>query len=415
MTVETFHYFFMKVGYSNAYLPLAMSNSNEIKYMWVGFENLKWLSSQNISSTAKPSSIADFKLLLHATDEQHRNYVRIITMTDNQLQCWSIQGTLVGFRGHAEEARIKDLVLNAPHLFKAFKQSVGVDKNANLVTTFASDPNKFPKLLPVKLEFSVPRVSLATPVNSLRTYQSLNRGTFRALQRVGTDISIPELEELNYASLPLADFTNGKILGPERDKGKFFRIYLDEIRRRELKHTTLLPHDYFMKDTTVSLIAKTFSPSQVETLAMLLTIDLKLTPDVGIGNGMDVVDVVATARVSDTPTATIESALASIEDMRGAKLDPSLRNFSKNNLCLLIQCKAYDYSLHATAVGKEVLFIHQGAKSNSKKISEIYLSVESIFAHVEKNPHKFLLTATWIKSQRMGLSINESSSRKVAA
>lgn len=403
--METYHYFFMKVGRGNAYLDLMEINDNHsTQYLWVDFRDHPLYCPEDLRKYKPPKGAGrygDLITLMHAIE--FKKHVRVITVNSEHLHIWEIQGPLESFYGHSEEMRIKDLVSKDKGKFEQFKYAIAGDKEKNWSELMPDElrSKHYPKLLPVKLKCKILRSEIPACLSSLRTHRVLNQGTFRALQRIGEKVSLAELEELQYPDLPSADLCSSKRIHSERDLGKFFRILIDELIRREEGVSPQLPADFFWRPQSLSLIAKTFSPPYVETLAMMIIIDLGLIPNGSVGKGMDGVDVIASGKL--VSEHVMRQAIQSINEIRGSQLDENLMQYCLDNKILKIQCKAYrvnDSDVHDMMQFKHVIVLHQ-----ADKIAKNDLSTEGVCSYVAKNPGKYPLTSKWLDHQKLGLSL----------
>lgn len=193
--------------------------------------------------------------------------------------------------------------------------------------------------LPVKLLGSIPRSSLYTTLDSLAVYQSLNRGTCRPVWRItGSKARIPAA--IQTAPLP-DEYIHGDS-GKETSYAAFVRYALnDALWRSNSAQWASLPRLSALPNLDYSaLVLATMNPILVETAALAFVQDLRLTPDIGVGKGKDVVDIRARAVGADgrVDSKVAKAAIARL-DTEGISISKGVRD-KLGDGTLDIQCKA---------------------------------------------------------------------------
>jgi hypothetical protein len=206
-------------------------------------------------------------------------------------------------------------VLGAPDstsLKSKAKRRYGDDAYWKRVKTHKSATGFPVRFLPVEMVARIPRQELFTSVDSISVYRNLNSNTCTSLRTVtGTDPRVEVRtapEEFGTLDWPLPDSagspshlrrlearTNGLSLPDEKPFGQFLRLYLNSMVVR--RWTNAQPPVLARLDARMSdaLLPAVLNPILVETAALALVRDVGLTPDIGVGKGMDVVDVRARA------------------------------------------------------------------------------------------------------------------------
>jgi len=202
----------------------------------------------------------------------------------------------------------------------------------------------------------IKRESLFTSIDSLAVYRNLNSNTISPIRRIkGTDpvqeskgkqAGLPEKGwPISTKSMPKLG-TQGKGSGEqELLYGQFIRLWLNS-------HTDLLESPSlrdWLKDlgsneeNQHTLALQVFNPILVETAAHMLLLDLGLFPDIGVGKGIDIVDL--RGRIWPRPDLKNRKADPSEVIEKLAKLCPrrslaELEEHLRNHEVLQIQCKA---------------------------------------------------------------------------
>jgi hypothetical protein len=239
------------------------------------------------------------------------------------------------------------------------------------------------RTLPVELVDQVERHRLYTSIDSLSVYQYLNRGTCRPFWRISgpTGANIPE--EIQPSG-PTATYLSGG-LAAETRFAAFARLYLNEIlvRRVPQKVPANLPHLGALRNLDYRALAlATFNPILVETAALALVADLGLTPDIGVGKGMDVIDVRARAA---TPDGRLDPALAerALHRLRatGVNASPKLTGTLLDHGVLDIQCKA----AHRDHVSEGILYFGFQREDKCNRETDTLL-VPALQAALDREP-----------------------------
>src|SRR5690606_18353396 len=147
--------------------------------------------------------------------------------------------------------------------------------------------------------------------DSLAVWQYFVRNTFQPIFTLtGTD-NLSQISWLASAhNLPGLQ-VNESLELKEGFFGRFFRYYIQSVLNPSKDNLLLATSDQEKIDTALSIL----NPAQMETVAMLICQDLGLTVDIGLGKGLDVVDVKATARhlEADKKKAIIKSVIENLE------------------------------------------------------------------------------------------------------
>lgn len=206
---------------------------------------------------------------------------------------------------------------------------------------YFTQPQPF-RSLPVELFAEIPRHRLYTSIDSLSVYQYLNRGTCRPFWRISgpTGAEIPGgIKESDLTDT----YPSGTLVKEERFAA-FTRLYLNDVLFRRVPQE--VPADIPRLGAIPGLDYRdmalaTFNPILVETAALALVADLGLTPDIGVGKGMDVIDVRARAATPDG-RLDIELAAGALERLRaiGVRASDKLQRTLREDGVLDIQCKA---------------------------------------------------------------------------
>jgi hypothetical protein len=174
------------------------------------------------------------------------------------------------------------------------------------------------------------RFRLTPFVDSLSVYQGLNRGTCRAFAAINSD-----KDEM------LADFPGLKDeqFPGETLFGAVVRLYFDALRKQE-------PGWAFFKGLTDKtrerLVLATLNPAQMETAAMLIFLDLGMTPLVGVAKGLDVVDVrMSLSHLSGDEHQNKMHGVIDFLKRVGVEREDIIGNLQNSGI-LDIQCKAYN-------------------------------------------------------------------------
>ncbi len=149
--------------------------------------------------------------------------------------------------------------------------------------------------------------------------------------------------------------------------GKFVRIYLNYLIDSHNDESSA-QDSYFRKlsdEKIYSIITSVLNPAQVETLAYHLSLDLRLTPDVGLGKGLDVADVKASCR-HHSEAESEKIILNVIKTLKELKVDLSdkLEQRIKKEKTVRIQCKAGNISTKNK--NEEILYLETPKKDKDR-------------------------------------------------
>jgi len=208
------------------------------------------------------------------------------------------------------------------------------------------DDNKLRiRTLPVSLVARIPRHALYPSIDSLSVYQYLNRGTCRPFWRIngptGADIDDAIIRD---QAVPAYAGT----LSEETAYAAFARSYLNDIIR-VFARTGVEGHPpglHACRDEVdfEALALNTMNPILVETAALLFCQDLGLCPDIGVGKGMDVLDVRARATSVDgvrclKTASSAADLLHAVLKTGGGSPDEAVSHLRRHGV-LDVQCKA---------------------------------------------------------------------------
>lgn len=247
-------------------------------------------------------------------------------------------------------------------------------------TEVTADAEGLPiRMLPVELVATVPRQVLFTSVDSISVYRNLNSNTCTSL-RTATGTDPTEIRggvgDWEGDQWPLSTMDDGQLgrlpetgddavlkLPKEKAFGQFLRLYLNEvitpywIGRRPAPVVPVLP-----RTAMDALLPRVLNPILVETAALALLRDVGLTPDIGVGKGMDIVDIRARAvgqnGLKDPNRAGVAAdRLRAVLEQCGEPLAPHASWLEKLRLhgVLDVQCKAAADKLGASR--KDILFV----------------------------------------------------------
>ena len=226
-------------------------------------------------------------------------------------------------------------------------------------------------IIPAKKILEISRSSLPAFIDSLSVHNYFNRGTFRPLRVVNKDHILPfEMDKEKYES------AYGAIVR------KYFDWILSTFDESFARYLNLNTQQ--MKQLMLSCM----SPAQLETFCALLTLDLGLTLEIGIGKAMDTVDVRAT--FAHKANFSAEELIRDLEDM-GVKVSSEMKLRLDEEKTLFVQCKNYDYQKSSKDV-QGVLFL-----SNNSKSQVIFEDVLSLNYFVSGNVSRLKHVSDWLQ------------------
>lgn len=268
------------------------------------------------------------------------------------------------------------------------------------------------KVLPVEEVASVLRSSLYTSVDSLSVYQGLNRGTCRRLWRARGPLSgsfpaeVSEPSESGVLQQRVAGFGNRKY-AQETPFACFARLYLNDVlmkdskpwlKRRLATEETLSTRVPEAK--RLDVVAASMNPILVETAAFYFCLDLglvdgqtRLIPDVGVGKGLDVIDV--RARVRSATTQTRQEIVRRLTSVLHDGVDATA--LRATSLALLgpgvleLQCKAAKKGFEA---GEGVVYFGEGGDGKRPTVV-----VSKLVKVAVANPADWPLLAAFVEMQ----------------
>lgn len=330
------NYFVYKNGLGNFWSPLAQ----EAGVLYVGFDD-RWREGSDGRIEPLPtednegSNRGDLNHILFVSHPTNWPRFLLLTFERTVLRFWQVTGSV-------RVASMDELAIAA-----------GIDprrRPADYQQYFATPAGKAApsplRVLPVRRVAEVPRADLYTSVDSLAVYQSLNRGTCGPLWR-SSGPTAARLPAGIAAQQAIAGCRRGK-LGLETRFAAFVRLYLNELlsrHRPDLAAGAPRLGDHAADPASASqIVIATLNPILVETAALAFAQDLGLTPDIGVGKGMDVVDVRARAASDDgaLDLALAAQACARLDALAlpDLRLSPGLREKLLMSGTLDIQCKA---------------------------------------------------------------------------
>lgn len=332
------NYFFYKCGKANCWLPLA----NEGHGLYVGFsdKDAPTKSDPHPILSRKPS--AQFEKLTGYDDdelvwlchEENREWFVLVTFDKQEVVFWEVTG------------RVKAHGRGTPVFKRALElreQATGGPRKE-----YSFDDDDVFKTLPARKVARIGRSALYTSIDSLAVYQYFNRGTCRRMWRAGGPTGAAMSDAIK-------DHRQGEIRGAgggerasETSFGAFTRLYLNgvlkaanqagrgRLSRRHLSQPELADSVMGLKASDKqAIVLSTLNPILVETAAMYLCLDLGLVADIGIGKGIDVVDIRARAESS----RIAEHAAAKLRNVLDC--DAICDRLIEENV-LELQCKASD-------------------------------------------------------------------------
>jgi hypothetical protein len=325
------YYFFMKVGFSNCFLDIA----EKIGGLWVGYaEDSIPLLDSNGACIAGEERI-DLRSMVVATSDKYRKDVRIIVYGTDNLTIWKPTASLrylkvnEGGMDWLNES-IYSTTLGKTWLKEIIEKFGGVNTQAFKEIHFGS--NSGFKFIPAELETVISRDKLIASIDSLAVWQNFVRNTFRPMFSLSGSKELADCHWLDQIKMLPAMKVSDNEFHEEGKFGKFLRWYLE--KQINGKTTYPIPANEKLQ-TAISIL----NPAQLETAAMLLCQDLGLTVDVGLGKGLDVVDVKATCRHIADSKKKIQEVIKNLESI-GVLFKPELRDMIISSRTLRIQCKA---------------------------------------------------------------------------
>lgn len=333
------NYFVFKNGMGNSWSGLAEQHG----HFYVGYDD-EWQKSGstvdlaplpilNVKNDSLPDDLRNILLVSHP---DNRERFTLLTFERETLSFWrvtdSVQRHEVG----------SPFWTTAKKLAEA-KKATGSDQRMLTNYSYFRDDGCVLRTLPVDLIGKIRRNRLYTSIDSLSVYRYLNQGTCRPLWR----IKGPSAAMLPSVITP-TELSETHVEGSGRQEtpfGAFARLYLNDVLNTlpGARATTYRGIKDLCGVDYGALVLATLNPILVETAALAFCQDLGLTPDIGVGKGIDVVDIRARAVRADG-TFCERTASTALDRLRASKVVPSdaLREALLTHGVLDIQCKAVD-------------------------------------------------------------------------
>jgi hypothetical protein len=330
---EQRYYFFMKVGYANSFLPYVDSLGG----LLVGFVGDAVPHVDGDGFCRRNGEKLDLIYAAVAASPKWRSKARIVTYSKDALMIWRPTGNM-----RTLERSAGGLDWGKKDLYSKFPKEWHDDVKAKW-GGFGSEEfyryhfgEKGWKVIPAELDTVISRELLIAPIDSLAVWQNFSRNTFQPMFSLTGNPSLSRVEWLDQVS-DLPAFAISDMEKVEEGRfGKFVRVYLNGKGATKNEVFVNLDREE-RKDTALA----TLNPAQVETATMLICRDLGLTVDVGLGKGLDVVDVKATVRHLETEERKrkIQAAITTLESI-GVVFSQKLRHSIQSTATIRIQCKA---------------------------------------------------------------------------
>jgi hypothetical protein len=379
-------YFFAKVDNGNRLLEFA----EDLGGFYIGFFD----DEKNISNKILDFSLdTDFEIKLNYPDweylnlfseERWRDKIRIITYDSNELKFWEIMGKVTRF--------------NKVHSLESLPKKLIKLKQKNL------QDFQLWNFLPVKFLTSLNRSLLPSSIDSLSVYQYLNRGTFRPLIRLAeykNKFEFPKLIEDDLYNFTVKTSKKVEETIIETKYSRILRFYFDAIFSHKEKYPTELRNTFSNLTSSEKnlILGVLFNPAQVETMAMLLIQDIGFTADIGIGKGLDFVDIKGSLR--HRQETDIKECLAKLSENDLIKFNKSTFDKIIKEKTLNIQCKAESYS----EIKNDLIYLLPESKNSEV---ENLILIENIIEKMDNPNFKsdFPLLSDWLNLQKYTLGLN---------
>lgn len=355
----TIQYLFMKVGFGNSLLKACQNEPDDTAGFYVGFSEFDlshvcshkdsngffpetvWDSiknhykTQNKNQNPSTQGMGDFLRLVSFSDSRNRANVRLVTFSKLEMEIWEISNEI----RYAEDEDIDKIVRNL--------QSEPTDYSL-VCSKFNAADKKDPQtlktvlksyILPVRRVCKpIPRSSLLPTINSISVYRSFTSGTCRRIASADSDRQ-KDLGPIFKDSITEFYEYNG-VRYPERAYGHFMRKCLDYYCSDD---TTSLQTTLKLHDDDVSKVALfTLNPGQLETLTMLLMMDLGFIPEIGFANALPFIDYQGRFDTEYAKQANVSRAQAFQIISQVFELPKTGKWFEED--VIKIQCKNYNRS-----------------------------------------------------------------------
>ena len=325
MVQEFTHYYFVKVGVGNCALPFCYDRigKNKSTFFYIGFDNdcIPTADIKNpFTRVNKDLYFCDFM-----SSTQYIDNVRLITFSKERIQIWKITGRL-RYSNEMEYCDLQKYISDQK------------DKNHQSFSEHLKTKDKC-KALDVRLEKEFPRNCLPACIDSLSVNRYLNQGTFRYLYSTNKEMN-PDIckgflqpEKVELGSLGCFQ---------ESSFAFFVRKYLDWLCNGE-NHLSFAETYNLEPEDVLDLVSSFMSPAQLETAASMFLLSLGVTLDVGIGKGLDVVDVRGSIRHRSNWEKAAKVINNDLEEIMGVKPKKEILKAVEDYGVISIQCKNYDY------------------------------------------------------------------------
>lgn len=379
-------YFFAKVDTGNQLLEFA----DQLGGFYIGYYSEEKNISNQIYSFQNDTDVPiklnypDWEYINLFSEDRWRNKTILITYDSYLLSFWEITGKVTRFH----EVHSLDTL---PQKLKDLKEA---DLNFFKLWNF----------LPVKLKRTINRSILPSSIDSLSVYQYLNRGTFRPIFRLAeykNKFDFFNKIEDDLFQLKVKNHLNKETIITETKYSRILRFIFDAILEKGNDYTNELKYLF----TNLNDIEKNqifgllLNPAQVETLAMLLVQDLGFTADIGIGKGLDFIDIKGSLRHRNL--IKVDTLLSKLEIFNLIHFSNSTFQKIINEKTINIQCKADSYS----NLSKDIIYLI--TDTTNQNLENVILINNLINKMNDENfLIEFPLVSDWIKLQKHSLGLN---------
>jgi hypothetical protein len=313
----------------------------------------------------------------------------VITFSESNMQIWKLKAP-VAYITDEEASLLVDEYGSLDEVTERYERTgTGVERLSFFDNLKGTKTDFGCKSIRVDLELEVPRDLLPACVDSLSVHRFLNSGTFRYLHSANNAL-VPETvlpDFLPTTGEPLSLLANSPV--KEGKFGCFVRKYFDWLR--DVANQMSFQETYGLTDPEIfTLCTSIMSPAQLETAASILVNSLGLTLDVGVGKGLDVVDVRASVRHQKDWKGRIETIISELTTLMGGNIKPEIAAFLRKNGTLVIQCKDYNHKKDVEAHGHLIYFQPTGV-SNGR-----VLTLASVRSYLEKNTEALASFHDWL-------------------
>jgi hypothetical protein len=420
---KSYCYFHFKVGGGNRFLELATDpRGDEGALLYVGFsdvvergegddfdprEHIALRPSEPVYDARANSDRKrlDENYIAWLLDDANRDWVRLLVFSDHEL--------------HVFRARESRLLCVSPERNRSvYERALRLSGDAG-----SEVPKIFKFIKAERVGEPLLRSSLYTAIDSLRTYQFLNQGTCRPVWRAsGPGDRLWSEALVNYLEIPDAlrfslapeerirvwhSHSYDSYIHKEQPFGNFIRRYLNE-RLGGDDPATLTSLQKSLRTATderdrhrfwQTLAFSTLNPILTETAAFYFCLDVGfnranghrgLIPDVGVGKGIDTIDLRARVFSNESGMAETRALVRDrlkplVELADGSSLDDLIEND-----VLEIQCKA---SSSRKSKDRTVYFGPDGGAQGNR------ILMQNVFETVNKYPSEWPLLNSFMQIQ----------------